>query len=79
MFAISELLDKQAATDKPWLPSLKAPLLYGENGRGNIRVNGEYRAAVPSGGIFVRAAANNGRRGIEEYRKLLVCFSPTES
>ena len=68
MFAISELLDKQAATDKPWLPSLKAPLLYGEN-----------RAAVPSGGIFVRAAANNGRRDIEEYRKLLVCFSPTES
>lgn len=36
VFAISKLLDKQAATDKPWLPSLKAISYCGENGRHGI-------------------------------------------
>ena len=78
-FAISELLDNQAVTDMPWLPSLIAPLLWGESVRYKFPVNGECHAPVGCCGIFVRAVAKNGRHGIDDYMKMLVCFSPTKS
>ena len=78
-FAISELLDNQAATDMPWLPSLIAPLLWGESVRCKFPVNGECHALVRCGGIFVRAVAKNGRNGIDEVLKMLACSSPKKS
>ena len=78
-FAISELLDNQAVTDMPWLPSLIAPLVWGARARCKFLVNGECHALADCGGIFVRAVAKNGRNGIDEVLKMLECFSQKKS
>lgn len=78
-FATSELLDNQAVTDMPWLPSLIAPLPWGDSMRCKFPVNGECHAVVRCGGILVRAVAKNGRNGIDEVLKMLECFSQKKS